>query len=91
MRLQVNMMQNTAISFGICVNDIDDRVERFSEAIEKDFKVNYDRNLELITVRHAQENVLDNLKRGKIIMLEERIQETVQLVVKDVPVLKRKD
>jgi aspartate kinase len=91
MRLQVNMMQNTAISFGICVNDIDDRVERFSDAIEKDFKVNYDRNLELITVRHAQENVLENLKRGKIILLEERIQETVQLVVKDVPVLKRKD
>lgn len=90
MRLQVNMMQNTAISFGICVNDIDDRVERFAEAIKGNFKVTYDRNLELITVRHAQENVLENLKQGKITLLEERIRNTVQLVVKDVPVLSRK-
>ncbi|HMR43897.1 MAG TPA: aspartate kinase, partial [Saprospiraceae bacterium] len=91
MRLQVNMMQNTAISFGISVNDVDNRVEDFANAIEKEYKVNIDRGLELITVRHYQENVLENLKRGKIVLLEERIRNTVQMVVKDVPVLRRKE
>ena len=90
MRLQVHMMQNTAISFAICVSDKDGKVEKFAKSIEKDFKVDIDYGLELITVRHFQKNILDNLREGKIILLEERIRKTVQMVVKDVPVMRRK-
>ncbi len=86
-RLQVNMMQNTAISFSICVNDIDDRVSSFARQIEDQFKVLIDRELELITVRHYQQPMLDNLRKGKVVMMEERIRNTLQMVVKDVPVL----
>jgi len=89
-RLHVNMMQNTAISFSICVNKIDDKVEKFAESIKKDFKVKIEDGLELITVRHYNELILEELKRGKIILLEERIRKTVQLVMKNVPIMKRK-
>ena len=90
-RIQVNMMQNTAISFAVCVSDVDDRIQRFTEAIQNDFKVVVDKNLELIAVRHYQKELLDNLKIGKIVLLEERIRQTVQLVVKNVPIMKRKE
>jgi aspartate kinase len=91
LRLQVNMMQNTAISFSVCMNDIDDKVDRFGELLQEQFKVMIDRDLELITVRHAQKNVLDNLREGKVLLMEERTRGTVQMVVKNVPVLKRKE
>lgn len=87
LRLQVNMMQNTAISFVVCVNDIDDKVERFAQSMQKDFKVLVDRNLELITVRHSLPTVLENLRKGKILLMEERTKDTVQMVVKNVQVL----
>jgi aspartate kinase len=90
LRLQVNMMQNTAISFSICVNDIDDRADRFAAMIEKDFKVRIERDLELISVRHYQEEVLDTMRRGRIVLLEERIRNTVQMVVRNVSMLKPK-
>jgi aspartate kinase len=90
LRLQVNMMQNSAISFSVCVNDIDDKVDRFMKNIEEQFKVMADRDLELITVRHFHQDVLENLTQGKIIMLEERIRNTVQFVVKNVAVMKWK-
>ena len=90
-RIQVNMMQNTAISFAVCVNDIDDRIQNFTDGIKENFKVVVDRNLELIAVRHYQKELLDNLKNGKIVLLEERIRQTVQLVVKEVPLMKRKE
>ena len=90
-RIQVNMMQNTAISFAVCVNDIDDRIQRFADSIKENFKVVVDRNLELITVRHYQKEILQNLKTNKIVMLEERIRQTVQVVVKNVPLIKRKN
>lgn len=90
LRLQVNMMQNSAISFSVCVNDIDDKVDRFMKNIEDQFKVMVDRDLELITVRHFHQDVLENLTKGKIILLEERIRNTVQFVVKNVAVMKWK-
>ena len=90
-RLQVNMMQNSAISFSLCVNDVDDKADRFAARISDKFKVMLDRGLELITVRHYQEDLLNNLRRGKIVLLEERIKDTtVQMVVKDVPVMRRR-
>lgn len=91
-RLQVNLMQNTAISFAVCVNDVDDRVQKFVNSIEKDFKVMVDNEgLELTTVRHYTPQTLDMLRNGKIILVEERTKNTVQLVMKLVPELKRKD
>ncbi len=89
-RLQVNLMQNTAISFAVCVNDIDDKVDQFANSIKDAFKVIIDRNLELITVRHYTPEVLESLKRGKIVLVEERTKNTVQMVVKHVPVIRRK-
>jgi aspartate kinase len=90
-RLQVNLMQNTAISFAICVNHIDDRIFRFAKSIEKEFKVVMDyEGLELITVRHYTPQVIEMLRNGKIIMVEERTKNTIQMVAKEVPLMKRK-
>ncbi len=88
LRLMVNMMQNSAISFSVCVTDleIDDKVDRFVKMLEKDFKVQADRDLALIAVRHPQENVLETLLKGKMVLMEERVKDTLQFVVKDVPV-----
>ena len=91
MRLQVNLMQNSAISFNVCVNDIDDKVDRFAERIKEQFKVVIERGLELYTVRHYQEEVLANLRRGKMVLIEERTTGNMQMVVKDLPVMQRRE
>ena len=88
--IQVNLMQNTAISFVLCVNDTDTKVDTFVEKLQKDFKVVLDRGLELISVRHYHGGILESLKRGKIILMEERSAKTAQLVMKDVPMVRRK-
>lgn len=90
-RMHVNMMQNTAISFGICVTDQDDKIDRFVKAIEDKFKVRIERDLELITVRHYTKQTLDDLRNGKVVLLENRIRKTVQMVVKTIPMMRRKD
>lgn len=90
LRLQVNLMQNTAISFNVCVNDTDDKVDRFIADIADEFNVMIERGLELITIRHYNQATLDSLRGDKIVLMEERIKGTVQMVVKNVPILKRK-
>lgn len=89
-RIRVNLMRNTAISFTVCISDNPNRINRFLEEIQEEFDLTDERNLELITIRHYQNPIVDEMKNGKIVLFEERIPKTVQLVLKEVPVLKRK-
>ena len=86
-RLQINLMRNTAISFVICVNDTDDRIDRFAAAIDADFKVRWETGLELYTIRHAQPQILATLREGRIVQLEDQMGKTVQMVVKPVSMM----
>ncbi len=91
LRLFVNSMQNTAISFTICVPNIIDRVERFIRDVSDEFKVVKEEGLELITIRHYNEDTVASLKKGKVVLFEERIRNTMQMVVKNVPVVERRE
>lgn len=90
LRIFVNMMQNTAISFSICVPNVPDRIEKFIKGISDDFRVKREDGLELITVRHYNEETVNNLKKGMIVLFEERIRNTLQMVVKNVPAIERR-
>lgn len=89
-RLQVNMMQNSAISFSISVNDHEDRVDHFAKALEDNFTCDIRRGLELVTVRHADEFVIEQQRKGKMRFMNERVGNTVQMVLgkMEVPVRK---
>lgn len=91
LRLFVNMMQNTAISFTICVQNAPERIEKFVNAVSDEFKVKSEENLELITIRHYNSETIENLKKGKVVLFEERIRNTMQMVVKTVPAIERKE
>jgi len=88
-RIKVNMMQNTAISFSVCVDNKPRRIKGLLEDLEQSFKVLKNENLELITIRHYKNEVIESLKKGKLVILEERIRNNAQMVVKDIPVIER--
>lgn len=89
-RLHVHLMQNTAISFNICVNDIDNRIEEFSKAIEKEFNVTVERDLELVTIRHYLKPTVKALQENRLILLEERVGRNMRMVTKIVSPVVRK-
>lgn len=91
LRIFVNMMQNTAISFTICVPNNIERIEKFKKSVSDEFKVVHEEGLELITIRHYTEDTIANLKKGKVVLFEERIRKTTQLVVKNVPTIERRE
>ena len=91
LRIFVNMMQNTAISFTICVPNQPDRIEKFSDDMSNEFKVKSESGLELITIRHYNEDTIANLKKGKMVLFEERIRNTLQMVVRAIPAIERRE
>jgi len=89
-RIKVNLMRNTAISFSICVTKQMDKIEKLIADLEKEFNVVLENDLELITIRHYTDLVIEEMKRNKIVLFEEKLEKMIQLVVKDVPLMTRK-
>ncbi len=89
LRIFINMMRNTAISFTVCVPNIPDRIDKLKEILEDEYTVTEEKDLELLTIRHYEEEVLKSLTKGKIVLMEERLRNTVQLVIKDIPLIER--
>jgi len=81
-RIKVNMMRNTAVSFIICVKNEPDKLDKLTNDLAPSFHLSMDAGLDLITVRHANQGVMDQLRRGKEIILEEKFGDTDRMVVK---------
>ncbi|MEP6646072.1 MAG: aspartate kinase [Saprospiraceae bacterium] len=81
-RIKVNMMRNTAVSFIICTKNEHDKLDKLKKDLDDSFYISIDEGLDLITVRHANQGVMDQLRRGKEIILEEKFGDTDRMVVK---------
>lgn len=83
MGIRINLMQNSAISFSICIDDNPEKLKRLFTALSGEFTVKYNQELELITIRYYTENIIDKIVGKRKILLEQRSRLTVQLVVEE--------
>lgn len=89
-RIKVNVMRNTAISFSVCISHQANRLEKLIEELSPTFNIEQTKNLELITIRYYNDEIIKQLKQRKIVVHEEKLNKTIQIVVRDVPLLERK-
>lgn len=81
LRIKVNSMRNTAVSFLLCVRNEPEKLARLTEALNTSFVVLLREGLELVTVRHANQGILDQLQRGREILFEETFGDTNQFIL----------
>ncbi|MBO4751212.1 MAG: aspartate kinase [Bacteroidales bacterium] len=81
--VSVNLMQNTALSFSICIDSNKILIDKLIALLSVDFKVRYNSNMELVTVRHYTQEVVDSIVGGRQVFLEQRSRATAQLVVEN--------
>jgi aspartate kinase len=83
-QMRVDMIQNSAISFSVCVNNKYNRLEELLQILRSKFKVTVYEDVDLYTVRHFDSEALKSIEsRIDDILLEQRAQETIQYVVKN--------
>ena len=81
-QMRVDLIQNSAISFSVCVNNKYNRLEELLKNLRSKFKVTVFENVDLHTVRHFDSKALTSIENQKEkILLEQRAQETIQYVV----------
>lgn len=81
-KIKVDLIQNSAISFSVCVDNKFGGLDDLLKQLKSKFKVVHQENVSLYTVRHFNNKALETLQNGYEILLEQRGKETVQLVVK---------
>jgi aspartate kinase len=81
LNIKINLMQNSAVSFSICIDYNEQKISDLRKALQYVFDIKYNENLTLITVKNYDQKSIDELSEGKSILLEQRTRHTFQIVV----------
>ena len=83
-QMRVEMIQNSAISFSICIYNKYGKLEPLLEALKTKFKVKVTDGVSLYTIRHFDKPAINFIKNkvGEI-LVEQRTTDTAQLVVRE--------
>ncbi len=79
--VKINLMQNSALSFSLCV-DNRNSIENLIEELQTEFFVRYNTDMELFTIRHYDKQSIINTIQNREIVLEQKNRTTVQYVLK---------
>jgi aspartate kinase len=80
-RIKVNLMQHGAVSFTICVTADMDRVNSLIQAMLPKFRVLYNSDLELVTIRRYNDEAIGRMTNGRRIMIKQLSRKTARFVL----------
>ena len=80
---KINLMQNSALSFSILLDHLKINKEDILNRFQSDYNIKYNEGLELITIRHYDEETISKMTKGKVILVEQKTRETARFVVKN--------
>ncbi|MDK7374138.1 MULTISPECIES: aspartate kinase [Weeksella] len=80
-KIKVNLMQNSAISLSLCVEDKYQHLNELLNQLNHDYKISHEKGVNLYTIRHYDDNS-DQCLAGKEELLRQTFKETLQIVTK---------
>ncbi len=81
--LRINLMQNSAISFKMIVNNDKRKLRLVIDELEEKFKVAYQTGLELVTIRYFDQSTIDRVMINKELIMEQRGVQNIELLIRD--------
>jgi aspartate kinase len=82
-KIKVNLIQNSAISFSVCVEDKFENFSDLNAILSKKFKVDFSENVTLYTIRHFDDKAAETVEENKVVLLKQVSRETMQIVTKE--------
>ena len=81
-KMKVDLIQNSAISFSVCVYDKFNRLKELLSILKATFKVECVENVNLFTIRHFDEKSSNEILKNNELILEQRTDDVLQLIVR---------
>ena len=83
-KLKVNLIQNSAISFSVCIDNKFGNFDAFYIELKNEFEIDFQKEVDLYTIRHFNETTKAEIsQRGKT-LLSQTNKETIQIVLQDI-------
>ncbi|WP_299884772.1 aspartate kinase [uncultured Lacinutrix sp.] len=79
-KMKVDVIQNSAISFSVCIDNTYNNLDKLLLHLKAKFKVTCHENVSLYTIRHYDDIAIRALEQGKTVLLKQLFQQTVQIV-----------
>ncbi|MCL6216682.1 aspartate kinase [Zunongwangia pacifica] len=79
-QMKVDLIQNSAISFSVCVDNKFNQLEKLIQHLKAKFRVEYQTGVSLYTIRHFNETAINSVEKGKKVLLKQLTHNTVQMV-----------
>lgn len=83
-KIKPTLTQNAAISLLICVDDIPEKIDDAARRFDEIFDVQIEKDLTLLTIRHYTGEFIKKLSENKVIVLEQKTRETIQLLMREI-------
>jgi len=82
-QVKVDLIQNSAISFSVCVDNRFNQVDKLINHLKGKFRVSFNKDVSLYTIRHFTEDAINQIEKDKEVLLKQLTRETVQLVTRE--------
>lgn len=81
-RLKVSLIQSSAVTISVCV-DNSRYVKKAIEELMQDYRVTFNEDLSLLTIRGTNPQIIENESAGKNILLTQTTRRTAKFVIKN--------
>jgi aspartate kinase len=81
-KMKINTMQNSAISFSVSVDEDKAKLQELIADLQTEYEVRYNMGLELLTIRHFNETIAEELATGKEVMLQQKTRHTLRMLMR---------
>ncbi len=82
LQVKINLMQNSALSFSILVDQKKVNRAALLNLFQQEYEVKYNEDLSLVTIRHYDDQTIQQVTDGKEIILQQRTRHTARFVLK---------
>ena len=82
-KMKVSLIQNSAISFSVCIDDKFGNFNDLKTILSKKFKIAFNENVSLYTIRHFDEKAAQMVEQNKEVLLKQVSRETMQIITKE--------
>ena len=79
-KMKVHLIQNSAISFSVCIENNFDTLEALLLELKAKYTVSVEKGVNIFTLRHHNQQAIDEIEKNKRVLLKQITPKTVQIL-----------
>jgi len=80
LKIKANLIQTGAVSLQLCMDDQEEKISSLALKASQTFEVSIEKGLELLSIRHYNDEIIGTLTKEKQIVLSQKTKQTIQML-----------